>query len=57
MAWERHESNIKNRITHWFEVITEVKIPRFSQRMSIIWTRLEGCYAWKAEVGHESGCR
>jgi hypothetical protein len=24
MAWERHENNIYDKITHWFEVITEV---------------------------------
>jgi len=24
MAWERHENNIYNKITHWFEVIAEV---------------------------------
>jgi hypothetical protein len=24
MAWERHENNIYNKITHWFEVIREV---------------------------------
>ena len=23
MAWERHENNIYDKITHWFEVITE----------------------------------
>src|SRR5438045_6029746 len=24
MAWEHHENNIYNKITHWFEVIREV---------------------------------
>jgi hypothetical protein len=24
MAWERHENNIYDKITHWFEVIAEV---------------------------------
>jgi hypothetical protein len=24
MAWERHENNIYDKITHWFKVITEV---------------------------------